>query len=51
MTQSKDKRTKTVTFTRDEVFWGAKEIDQNYYGNETFDHRNLGTCRWEFGKV
>lgn len=51
MTESKDKKTNTVTFTRDEVWWGAKDWDVNFYGNEEFDHSKLDSCRWEIGKV
>ena len=51
MTESKDKNTNTVTFTRDEVWWGAKAWDINFYGNEKFDHSKLDSCRWEMGKV
>lgn len=51
MTESKDKKTSTVTFTRDEIWWGAKDWDANFYGNEEFDHTKLDSCRWEIGKV
>lgn len=51
MTESKDKKTNTVTFTREEIWWGAKEWDVNFYGNVAFNHQQLDTCRWELGKV
>lgn len=52
MTQTKDKATSTITFARDTVYWGSKEPDLNYYGNNEFKHNNqLSSCRWEIGKV
>ena len=51
MTQTKDKATNTVTFTRDTVYWGTKDPDLNFYGNVEFDHQQLSACRWEIGKV
>lgn len=44
--------TKTTTsFTRREVWQGMKNADINYYGDISFDHANLISCRWEIGQV
>lgn len=51
MTQTKDKATNTVTFARDTIYWGTKDPDINFYGNVTFNHQELSSCRWEIGKV
>lgn len=51
MTQTKDKATNTVIFTRDTIYWGTKEPDENFYGNTPFNHNQLSSCRWEIGKV
>lgn len=51
MTQTKDRATNTVIFARDTTYWGTKEPDENFYGNTSFNHDELSSCRWEIGKV
>jgi hypothetical protein len=40
-----------LTYYTKEVFWGAREWDENFYGRKDFNHNELETCRWELGKV
>lgn len=40
-----------LKYIRTESWMGVISADNNYYGNGTFDHRNLDSCRWEIGKL
>lgn len=51
MTQTKTKS--NTTFERKQIWWGFKDIDENFYGNEPFTHDENGikNGRWELGKL
>lgn len=46
-----NKATGKCTWTRVQQWDGAKEFDNNFYGDVTFSHENLENCRWKIGEV